>query len=152
MPGDRSPQNFFQQYSVQGGVHKRSYMKQVQKGDEKYTFIAVDACLEPGPKRPFNFIGLLSQNDTAHIVSLAEQARRSGGNYTIWFGHYPTSCIVTMDTGSWGLRQLIGEYEEGIAYLCGHLHTLAGMVPHMYTLQRDGFLELELGDWKTNRT
>lgn len=36
-------------------------------------------------------------------------------------------------------------------YLCGHLHTLGGLVPHMYGLQKEGFLELELADWKKNR-
>lgn len=39
----------------------------------------------------------------------------------------------------------------GIAYLCGHLHTLAGFVPNMYTRQKTGMLELELGDWRDNR-
>lgn len=108
--------------------------------------------MNPGPKRPFNFIGYLTLNDTNNLISLAEEARQTGGNYTIWFGHYPTSCIVSAESGSYGLRKIIGEYEEGIAYLCGHLHTLGGIVPKMYTLQRDGFLELELGDWKANRT
>lgn len=28
---------------------------------------------------------------------------------------------------------------------------LGGAVPNMYTLQRGGFLELELADWKDNR-
>lgn len=152
VPGIRSDENYFREFSVQGKEHKRSYMKQVQVDTEKYTFIGVDACLDPGPKRPFNFIGVLSLNDTYNIIEMAEEARRNGGNYTIWFGHYPTSCIVSMETGMWGLRQLIGNYEEGIAYLCGHLHKLGGMVPRMYTLQQDGFLELELGDWKANRT
>lgn len=26
---------------------------------DKYSFIAVDACVEPGPRRPFNFFGNL---------------------------------------------------------------------------------------------
>lgn len=126
-------------------------MKQIDKGGDRFTFIGVDACLEPGPKRPFNFIGVLSLNDTLHINRLVEEAHRNGGNYTIWFGHYPTSCIVTMETGSWGVRKLIGQHREGVAYMCGHLHRLGGLVPHMYTLQNEGFLELELGDWKQSR-
>lgn len=126
-------------------------MKQIDKGGERYSFIAVDACLEPGPKRPFNFIGVLSFNDTKHIVELANEARRNGGNHTFWFGHYPTSCIVTMETGSYGVRKLIGHYPEGVVYMCGHLHRLGGMVKRMYTLQNEGFLELELGDWKLSR-
>lgn len=38
-----------------------------------------------------------------------------------------------------------------IAYLCGHLHTLGGLVPQMYTMQDEGFAELELADWKDRR-
>ena len=37
------------------------------------------------------------------------------------------------------------------AYLCGHLHTLAGLVPNMYARHKNGLLELELGDWRDNR-
>lgn len=44
-----------------------------------------------------------------------------------------------------------GQYKESMVYLCGHLHTLGGTVPDMYTLQQEGFLELELADWKDNR-
>ena len=40
---------------------------------------------------------------------------------------------------------------NGVAYLCGHLHTLGDLVPNMYTRQKTGMLELELGDWKINR-
>lgn len=155
VPGDASAQNFFREYSVQGGAHPRSYMRQVSgaAGSERYTFIAVDACLDPGPKRPFNFIGVLSANDTLEIERLAQETRMSGSNYTIWFGHYPTSCVVSMEAGAWGLRRVIGAHDESVVYMCGHLHRLGGMVPQMYTLQSDyGFLELELGDWKSNRT
>lgn len=42
-------------------------------------------------------------------------------------------------------------YSNGAVYMCGHLHTLAGFVPQMYSPQRSGYLELELGDWKENR-
>jgi len=37
------------------------------------------------------------------------------------------------------------------AYLCGHLHTFAGVIPEMFARQKEGFFELELGDWKDNR-
>lgn len=38
-----------------------------------------------------------------------------------------------------------------VVYLCGHLHTLGGLVPQMYTMQNEGFAELELADWKDGR-
>lgn len=40
---------------------------------------------------------------------------------------------------------------SGVVYLCGHLHSLGGLVPAMYTRQRTGLLELELEDWKDGR-
>lgn len=144
--------NYFQKYSIQGSEHKRSYMKLVKGGSgELYTFIAVDACLEPGPKRPFNFIGLLTQNDTDHIHRLIDRSRNAGSNYTVWFAHYPTSCIMTMNNQSQSLREIISDADDGLVYMCGHLHTLGGMVPNMYTLQRNRFLELELADFKSSR-
>lgn len=36
-------------------------------------------------------------------------------------------------------------------YLCGHFHTLNGMVNEMYASHREGSLELEVGDFKDNR-
>ncbi|XP_059613492.1 transmembrane protein 62-like [Phlebotomus argentipes] len=146
--GRNSSSNFFHKYSVQGSAHSRSYMHQVEKAGDKYTFLAVDACLEPGPKRPYNFIGMLTADEVHNIERLMEEARRTGSKYTVWFGHYPTSCILTAGAG---IRDVIGRHEEGLVYLCGHLHTMGGMVKRMYTLQNAGFLELELGDWKDNR-
>lgn len=86
-----------------------------------------------------------------HLINLNEEAKENGGNYTIWFGHYPTSCILSYGLGNEGVRSIIGKYDESYAYMCGHLHTQGGLVPQMYTLQKDGFLELELGDFKDNR-
>jgi hypothetical protein len=120
-------------------------MAQVRQGDETYSFIAVDACLNPGPRRPFNFVGVLGLSEFEQIREFQIKASQEG-NFTIWFGHYPTSCIISPSPG---LRSLIGH--SGLAYLCGHLHMLGGMVPNMYTLQHTGNLELELGDWKDNR-
>uniref|UniRef100_A0A2M3ZKX5 Putative transmembrane protein 62 n=1 Tax=Anopheles braziliensis TaxID=58242 RepID=A0A2M3ZKX5_9DIPT len=151
VPGLQTRQDLFTNYSAQGKYHTRSYMQQIERAGERYAFIAVDACLDPGPKRPFNFVGMLSVNETQHLFNLAEQSRAAGINYTIWFGHYPTSCILTPGLGSGGIRNLIGRYREAYAYLSGHFHTLGGAVPHMYTLQDEGFLELELGDWMRNR-
>lgn len=58
---------------------------------------------------------------------------------------------VSSDTGNRGLRKIIANYDESYVYICGHLHTQGGIVTNMFTLLKDGFLELELGDWKSNR-
>lgn len=103
-------------------------------------------------KRPFNFIGVITQNDTNHLQQLINASKKAGANYTIWFGHYPTSCIITMNNENRDFKRIIGDNENSLAYMCGHLHTLGGMVPHMYTLHDNKFLELEIGDWKKQRT
>lgn len=102
-----------------------------------------------GPRRPFNFVGVLDDVEVQEINSLIKKAESTSTNYTIFFGHFPTSCILT--SGPEDVRQIIGNHRPGMAYMCGHLHKLGGIVPRMYTLQQNGFLELELGDWKDNR-
>lgn len=124
-------------------------MHQTRRGGEIYSFIGVDACLEPGPRRPFNFIGMLDDVEVDELERLIKKSQESGSNYTVWFGHFPTSCIIS--PGHRSVRQLIAKDKKGLAYVCGHLHRLGGLIPQMYTLQKEGFLELELGDWKDNR-
>lgn len=121
-------------------------MYNVVKDNDKYAFIAVDACLEPGPRRPFNFFGSITP-DQYTLLEKFEYDSTQDENIlgTIWFGHYPTSCVFAPEPG---FRYLM---RNGVAYLCGHLHTLGGVVPNMYTLHKTGILELELGDWKDNR-
>ncbi|XP_020279068.1 transmembrane protein 62-like isoform X2 [Pseudomyrmex gracilis] len=144
-----SKHNYYSNYSIQGKKHPRSYMYNVNVGSETYSFIAVDACLKPGPKRPFNFIGVLDQHEIDKIKQLIKQSKESKADHAIVFGHYPTSCIVSRaDTD---IRSLLSSYRENMAYLCGHYHTFGGTMPNMYTLQKGGFLELELADWKDNR-
>lgn len=53
-------------------------------GSDIYTFIGVDACLDPGPRRPFNFVGLLSEEEINHVSKLVDKAVRSGTNHIIW--------------------------------------------------------------------
>ncbi|KFM76795.1 Transmembrane protein 62, partial [Stegodyphus mimosarum] len=134
--------DLFRKFSAQGNKYRRSYSYTLHHDTEVYDFIGIDACMNPGPKRPFNFLGVIQKDEYAHIQKLASEAK---GNMTIWFGHYPTSTIVAPNPGVRELMRSRGPY------LCGHLHTLGGMVPEMYTLQSTGNLELELADWKENR-
>ncbi|GFT54032.1 transmembrane protein 62 [Trichonephila clavipes] len=134
--------DLFRKYSVQGSKHRRSYSYTLQHDTETYNFVGIDACMDPGPKRPFNFLGVLKKDEYSHIQELTKDSK---GNMTIWFGHYPTSTIVAPHPGVRELMRGTGPY------LCGHLHTLGGIVPEMYTLQSTGALELELADWKENR-
>lgn len=63
----------------------------------------------------------------------------------MWFTHYPSA---TISTDHRELRHLMG---ASVVHVCGHLHTLGGLMPHMYGKHPSGHLELELGDFKDNR-
>ena len=81
-------------------------MRQIAVGREKYAFIAIDACLQPGPRRPFNFVGALDAGEIEKIHELAADSRRNKSDYIFWFGHYPTSCIIAQCDD--GVRSLMG--------------------------------------------
>lgn len=61
VPSIDSSQNLFKKYGFTGSKYSRSYMIEVNDGNDRYSFIAVDASLDPGPRRPFNFFGYLSK-------------------------------------------------------------------------------------------
>ncbi|KAK6182281.1 hypothetical protein SNE40_009998 [Patella caerulea] len=143
VPDLESPRNYYREYSKQGPNHLTSYSYTHTTKYGKYSFIGVDACPDPGPKRPFNFFGQLNTDKLNDLAKLSEEKKDS--NLTIWFGHYPTSVIVEDPPG---IKHVM---RKGVVYLCGHLHTLLGLVPSMYTRQKTGTLELELGDWRDNR-
>ncbi|KAK1793529.1 hypothetical protein P4O66_011910, partial [Electrophorus voltai] len=108
-----------------------------------YSFICADATLTPGPKRPYNFFGILNQSQMDTLAVFGRESRSS--NQTIWFGHYTTSTIISPFPG---VRALMS---TAVAYLCGHLHTLGGLMPILHSRHYTGTLELELGDWMDNR-
>ncbi|XP_075974163.1 transmembrane protein 62-like [Anticarsia gemmatalis] len=147
-----SQENYFRNYSVQGKLHAKSYVHYENKNGVKVAFLGVDACPDPGLRRPFNFIGILDAQEQAHLQRLKAEAEATA-DHIIWFGHYPTSCILPLqkDPKGFDLRHLIGSIHASQVYVCGHLHSMGGLVPKMYTKQKNGFLELELGDWKDNR-
>ncbi|KAL9850981.1 transmembrane protein 62 [Geothlypis trichas] len=136
-----SVQNYYRKYSAwhkDGSFH---YIHTTSFGN--YSFICVDATVSPGPKRPYNFFGILNMNQMAELSLMATESLHS--NHTIWFGHYPTSTIISPSPG---IRTLMS---SATAYLCGHLHTMGGLMPVLHSQHRGGTLELELGDWMDNR-
>ncbi|KAF3830454.1 hypothetical protein GH733_004273 [Mirounga leonina] len=108
-----------------------------------YSFISLDATPNPGPKRPYNFFGILDEKRMEELLLLAKESSQS--NHSIWFGHYTTSTILSPSPG---IRSIMS---SATAYLCGHLHTLGGLMPVLHTRHLQGTLELEVGDWKDNR-
>ncbi|XP_054256800.1 transmembrane protein 62 isoform X1 [Indicator indicator] len=141
VPHLNSVRNYYRKYSAwhkDGSFH---YIHTTSFGN--YSFICVDATLNPGPKRPYNFYGILNTNQMEELSLMAKASLHS--NHTIWFGHYPTSTIISPAPG---IRALMS---SATAYLCGHLHTMGGLMPVLHSQHHGGTLELELGDWKDNR-
>ncbi|XP_037551392.1 transmembrane protein 62 isoform X2 [Nematolebias whitei] len=133
--------NYYRKYSANQKVGSFHYVHQTAFGN--YSFICVDATLTPGPKRPYNFFGILNQTHMDLLNSFRAESLRS--NQSIWFGHYTTSTIVSPAPG---VRDMM---RAAVAYLCGHLHTLGGLMPVLHSRHPRGTLELELGDWMDNR-
>lgn len=114
-------------------IHRTSY--------GNYAFTGIDLAPNPGPGRPFNFFALPPESTLKKIEEVSRTATNYKGN--IWFGHYPLS--ITIDPHR--LRKLLS---TGIAYFCGHLHKFP-FIRNMHALHNEGFMELELADWKLNR-
>nr|XP_030698756.1 transmembrane protein 62 isoform X4 [Globicephala melas] len=141
IPSLESVENYYRKYSAvrrDGSFH---YVHSTPFGN--YSFISLDATINPGPKRPFNFFGILDQKQMEDLSLLAKESSRS--NHSIWFGHFTTSTILSPSPG---IRSIMS---SATAYLCGHLHTLGGLMPVLHTRHFQGTLELEVGDWKDNR-
>uniref|UniRef100_A0A6Q2XT85 Calcineurin-like phosphoesterase domain-containing protein n=1 Tax=Esox lucius TaxID=8010 RepID=A0A6Q2XT85_ESOLU len=99
--------NYYRKYSANQKDGSFHYIHTTPFGN--YSFICADATLTPGPKRPYNFFGILNQ--VQYVLNL--------------LAHH--------------------------TYLCGHLHTLGGLMPVLHSRHPEGTLELELGDWMDNR-
>ncbi|RVE57512.1 hypothetical protein OJAV_G00216800 [Oryzias javanicus] len=136
-----SMSNYYRKYSANKKMGSFHYIHQTSFGN--YSFVCVDATLTPGPKRPFNFFGILNQTQMNLLDTFRAESQKS--NQSIWFGHYTTSTIVSPSPG---VRDLMS---SAVAYLCGHLHTLGGVMPVLHSRHPHGTLELELGDWMDNR-
>lgn len=133
----------FRQYSIQGKQYERNYMHIHEKNGKNYSFIGVDEVQTPGLKIPFNFIGLVDQQDITELKEFKKKSQLSNSQYNIWFAHYPTSSVASPGED---LRDIV----DG-PYLCGHFHTIGNWVTKMHSTQQPGYVEVELGDWKHNR-
>nr|XP_061798573.1 transmembrane protein 62-like [Nerophis lumbriciformis] len=136
-----SVNNYYRKYSANQKVGSFHYVHTTAFGN--YSFVCADATLTPGPKRPYNFFGILNQTQMDMLDAFRAESLKS--NQSVWFGHYTTSTIVSPSPG---VRELM---RSAVAYLCGHLHTLGGLMPILHSRHPRGTLELELGDWMDNR-
>uniref|UniRef100_A0A665WVK3 Transmembrane protein 62 n=2 Tax=Echeneis naucrates TaxID=173247 RepID=A0A665WVK3_ECHNA len=136
-----SVNNYYRKYSANQKVGSFHYVHKTPFGN--YSFVCADATLTPGPKRPYNFFGILNQTQMDLLDTFRLESLKS--NQSIWFGHYTTSTVLSPSPG---LRNMM---RSAVAYLCGHLHTLGGLMPVLHSRHPQGTLELELGDWMDNR-
>lgn len=136
-----SVNNYYRKYSANQKVGSFHYVHKTPFGN--YSFICADATITPGPKRPYNFFGILNQTQMDLLASFRTESHSS--NQTIWFGHYTTSTVISPAPGVRGVMS------SAVAYLCGHLHTLGGLMPVLHSRHAEGTLELELADWMDNR-
>ncbi|XP_071790567.1 transmembrane protein 62-like [Asterias amurensis] len=143
VPGADHQFNYYRKYSVRGSGGDGTFRYQHKLPFGTYSFVSVYAILNPGPKRPFNFFGILDESNLQKLEDFTKDQKLS--NHTVFFGHYPTSTIIAPHT------RLSNALQTGVTYLCGHLHSFGGMVPHMNAVQKNGVVELELEDWKENR-
>jgi len=144
---DEANNNFFLRYGVQGKTEKRSYLKTLEHNGGKFAFVGIDATLSPGPKRPFNFFGSLSPDQMTRAQELLARGQAYNDAGLVVFGHYPLSTVISPHPG---IKQLVGDAGASV-YLSGHLHNLLELAPKMYTKQPEGYLDLELADWKDHR-
>ena len=89
--------------------------------------------MNPGPKKVFNFLGYLPENKLVELSSL-RAAATDDSDTIVYFGHFPSSCIVS-DIAPMDMMR------GGLVYLSGHLHTLGGLAPELYTLHHTGTKE-----------
>lgn len=136
-----SVNNYYRKYSANQKVGSFHYVHKTPFGN--YSFVCADATLTPGPKRPYNFFGILNQTQMDLLDTFRVESLRN--NQSVWFGHYTTSTVVSPSPG---VREMM---RSAVAYLCGHLHTLGGLMPVLHSRHPQGTLELELGDWMDNR-
>jgi hypothetical protein len=99
-----SHNNYFRELSVTGpnNAYKSSYKHRINKGTDTYSFIGMDACRYPALKRPYTFFCQIEHKELEHLKSMRDEERDT--NYTIWFGHYPTSAVFSPSPG---IRQII---------------------------------------------
>ena len=143
VPDYRERENLFKSHSKMGPTQSSSYLTTIKsRSGKQLSIVAMDASLNPGPKKVYNFLGHLTDRHLSQLADLKAEAELS--EHQLYFGHFPISCIVPSTEAK-------GIVSGGLAYLSGHLHTLGGLAPKLYTIHRSGTPELELGDWKENR-
>jgi hypothetical protein len=119
--------------------------------DGRIAVLRVDAVPEPSLHRPLNFFGELSldpQNENS-VPTLYELPEGSNPAFVFVAAHYPSSFIDFKPSVVHSFSSAGGQ--PRVIYLSGHLHTLMGLCPHLYSSASGRFLDLELADLRYHR-
>lgn len=117
-----------------------------------YAVMRVDAVPEPSLHRPLNFFGDLSRlrGDQREDLELGALNQGIEPAFVFVAAHYPSSFINT----ELDLHSTLGKAAKNrpLVYLSGHLHTLMGLCPRLYSVvPRKRLLDLELADLRYER-
>ena len=69
-----------------------THLYTIQKPYGNYSLLSVDAAPNPGFKRPFNFVGYISDQSKIDLEQLGNEAKSN--NQTVLYGHYPSSSKI----------------------------------------------------------
>ena len=76
-------EDFYQRFGIMK-KESRMYWKSVIYNNISYGFVAMDATLVPGPKRPFNFFGSLDSTQLENFELILSEAQKHTGSFLIW--------------------------------------------------------------------
>mmetsp|Transcript_32161 Transcript_32161/g.125537 ORF Transcript_32161/g.125537 Transcript_32161/m.125537 type:complete len:505 (+) Transcript_32161:811-2325(+) len=113
-----------------------------------YRLMTIDATLETGPHRPFNFFGHATEDLIRRLRDTIIGDSDNPVAATLLFGHFPSSTMLFDDSRTRGFIQSVQDLTNVSAYLSGHLHSIFNLFPNgVRSLSRDGrSLELETPD------
>ena len=69
-----------------------THLYTIRKPYGNYSLLSVDAAPNPGFKRPFNFVGYISDQGKIDLEQLGNEAKSN--NQTVLYGHYPSSSKI----------------------------------------------------------
>ncbi|KAI3380845.1 hypothetical protein SNEBB_002367 [Seison nebaliae] len=156
----KNPSNSFEMMRKRKDIrNSHSFLLQHQlnrfdKNNRKnLSIIALDSNPQPGPRRPFNFIGEFSEINWNWMKEMMEKVVNEN-SISLLAAHHPLNCLSLTDRNE--LLNLVKKYRKKdgrilSGYLTGHLHNFFNVGGRMFRRHIDNLYEFELNDWKYSR-
>ncbi|OMJ25564.1 Transmembrane protein 62 [Smittium culicis] len=148
-----SNENYYSKYSIS---KTPGYLLNSEFNGKNYCFISTDGCPKRGFGRPMNFFGFLNSKDVENVVNAINDNCISS-EHVFMLNHYPTAVMRYGKLNQKNNRKFMPNgfrlvLEKVSAFLCGHLHKLAGGIGEDLKAnnKNPNYLELELADLKLN--